>query len=272
MKSNEFDQLNKMRQKLITAREQLRVSEEKHGELQEKYDALLRESSYSSNLDNLAAGIAHEIRNPLTTVRGFIQLIKPYLLEVNKEEYANIAIGEIDRVNAILFQFLNELKPQKSEAKEISVNKLIHNIQLLYEGEANLHNIAVQSVLAPEDPIIYANELQLKQVLVNMMKNALEAISSSGRSQGNIYLRTELHGNKVVISIKDNGCGMKEDLVDAVFSPFYSTKTTGTGLGLSISKKIIQEHGGSIHITSSVGEGTTLQIELPSSNEHILHA
>lgn len=272
METNEFDQLNKMRQKLMACREQLTESEEKYDALQRKYDELLQQSSYFSNMGKLAAGIAHEIRNPLTTVRGFLQLIKPHLLDVQKDEYADIAIEEIDRANEILFQFLNAFKPIQREHKPIPINKLVREISLLFEGEVRLHDITLQTYLTPDDPSVFVDSSQLKQVIINMVKNAMDAIHFSNRPQGKIALTTEIAGSKVVIRIKDNGCGMTDECMDAIFSPFFTTKTSGTGLGLTISSKIIQEHGGDIRIESKLGEGTTFHIELPSHKEYMLHA
>lgn len=272
MKTNEFDQLNKMRQKLLCCREQLKESEENYAELQKKYDELLQQSSYFFSMGKLAAGIAHEIRNPLTTVRGFLQLIKPHLVDVQKDEYADIAIDEIDRANEILLQFLNAFKPIQREHKPISINKLIREISLLFEGEARLHGITLQTSLTAEDPSILVDSPQLKQVIGNMIKNAMDAIRDSNRPQGKIILATEMVGGKVVIHIKDNGCGMTEECMDTVFTPFFTTKISGTGLGLTISNKIIQEHGGDIKMESKLGEGTTFHIELPSLKEYMLHA
>lgn len=267
-----FEQMNNMRQKLILYREQNIKNEEKIAKLQSDYDEIALQSTYFTNVGNLAAGIAHEIRNPLTTVKGFIQLIRPYLVEIQKEEYADIALNEIDRANKILFQFLNAAKPQLSELNSIHINKLIREIGLLYEGEANLNNITIQTIFAPENPTVLINESQLKQVIINMMKNAVEAIYASHRLQGKICLSTEVKGNEVVIKIMDNGCGMTTESLDTLFTPFFTTKSTGTGLGLTICKKIINEHGGNIHINSKFGKGTTFHIELPLQKDYILHA
>jgi signal transduction histidine kinase len=228
--------------------------------LQKAFNELTLQSTYLSNVGQLAAGIAHEIRNPLTTIKGFIQLIKPYLVEIEKEEYANIALDEIERANKILFQFLNAAKPQVNETKLVNVNQLLQEISILFEGEASLRNIMIKTKLAAESPYLLVDEQQLKQVLVNLVKNAMEAISST---DGIISLVTEVINEQVRISIKDNGCGMNEETMSKIYTPFYSTKTTGTGLGLSICNQIIHQFGGRMDINSQLNEGTTFLVCLP---------
>lgn len=241
-------------------------------ELRNKYDEGVFQSTYLKNIGQLAAGIAHEIRNPLTTIKGFIQLLKPSLVDIKKEEYATIALEEIDRANEILYQFLNAAKPDKNQLKEVRLNKLIQEICLLFEGELNIKNIHLRMNLEPSEPQTIVDESQLKQVLINMIKNAMEAIYSSNCFQGELNLSTKATGDKAVITIQDNGCGMGEKSLESLFTPFYSTKSEGTGLGLSICKKIVDSHGGNIQIASSEGEGTTFTIELPVQSKYKLHA
>lgn len=248
------------------------IDKEDFDKLRRDYDEIMLQSVYNSNIGELAAGIAHEIRNPLTTIKGFIQLIKPYLTEIHKEEYATIALEEIDRANEILFQFLNAAKPQTNQVKQVPLNKLIKEISLLYEGEVNIRNITIKMVLDQSDPCLLTDEKQLKQVLVNIVKNAMDAISEANRLEGEITLYTETIENQARIIIRDNGCGMPEETVNKIFSPFYSTKVTGTGLGLSICKRIIDDQGGNIQIRSNPDDGTSFIISLPLKTESKLHA
>jgi signal transduction histidine kinase len=217
------------------------------------------------NIDKLAAGIAHEIRNPLTTVSGFIQLLKPYLIEIGKEQYANIALEELYRANQIINEFLNESKPPEHHKKMISLNQLVKDTRLLYESEAILKNITIINQFAHEDIEFVANDNQLKQVLVNLLKNAIEAIElRQGKVQGGIiHYYTVLEDNKAYVVIKDDGCGMDEKTLQNLFLPFHTTKETGTGVGLSVCKKIIEEHEGTITVESTEGIGTTFRIEFP---------
>ncbi|MDQ0154515.1 ATP-binding protein [Robertmurraya andreesenii] len=272
MTTNQFEQLNRMRRRLNLYKQKLKESREEYAKLQKEYDQLALQSSYLESVGKLAAGIAHEIRNPLTTIKGFIQLVRPYLIDIQKEEYADISLDEIERANKILFQFLNAAKPQKKETRIVSVNKLIEEMALLYEGEASLQGISIKTVPSSDNPSILIDEYQLKAVLVNMMKNAFEAIRASERIQGRICMRTEIRGAHSVISIHDNGCGIPQETIASLFTPFFTTKTTGTGLGLIICKNIIHDFGGDIQIRSRLGEGTTFYIELPLANEYIMHA
>ncbi|PWW25782.1 signal transduction histidine kinase [Cytobacillus oceanisediminis] len=220
-------------------------------------------SDYMANVGQLAAGIAHEIRNPLTTVKGFIQLLKPYLKEIGKEQYAEIALEEINRANDIIYEFLNAAKPPEKKRTEISLNKLIKEMTILFESEAHLHNIDLSIQPSDFNPSVFGDNKQIKQVLVNILKNALEALQNVNRSDARIRLSAETKKAKAYIIVEDNGSGMSQETIDQLFVPFYTTKENGTGIGLSICKKIIEEHGGNIILYSQPGDGTVFKIELP---------
>ncbi|WP_445487165.1 ATP-binding protein [Niallia sp. 03133] len=223
-------------------------------------------NDYSKNIGKLAAGIAHEIRNPLTTVKGFIQLIKPHLIEIKKERYAEIALEEIDRANDIIFDFLNASKPKENNWEHISINMLINDICTLFESESAMKNITIIRDLTDKSPYVYFNEKQLKQVLVNIIKNAFEAIEESlHQKAGKIHATTILTNTNVIIMVEDNGCGISEQGLEKLFNPFFTTKGTGTGIGLSVCKKIVEDFGGRLYAESEVNSGTTFYVELPHS-------
>ena len=204
-------------------------------------------SEQLATIGQLAAGVAHEIRNPLTTVKGFIQLIKPYLTDVGKEDYATIALDEINRANDIIHEFLNTAKPQKNKKQLIDVNKLMKDIMVLYESEALLRNIKIEVISECNNAQLYLDIKQIKQVLVNIIKNALEAIEENhSLDKGSIRISTECSNGTAVIVIKDNGIGMKRETLEKLFDPFFSTKEYGTGIGMTVCKKIIEEHMGQI--------------------------
>ncbi len=222
-------------------------------------------SDQLATIGQLAAGIAHEIRNPLTTVKGFIQLIQPDLSEIGKEQYAIIALDEIERANDIIYEFLNAAKPQQNKKKQIYVNKLISDIMILFESEAILRSFEIETVYECENEKLYIDIKQIKQVLVNIVKNAIEAISENRENiKGIIRFVTNCNNDHVVILIQDNGIGMKKETIDQLFKPFFSTKESGTGIGLTVCKKIIEDHGGNIMVSSTPNQGTTFQIELPT--------
>lgn len=221
-------------------------------------------NDHFSSVARLASGIAHEIRNPLTTIKGFIQLLKPYLREIDKELYADVALEEINRANDIIFEFLNAIKPQKNKRREININKLIKDLVLLYESEAILRNIHISVADHCPDAIIFVDVNQIKQVLINICKNAIEAIEvCEVPFEGKIIIGTEVDEKNASIIITDNGCGMSSETIEQLFLPFYTTKEVGTGIGLPVSKTIITEHGGNIEVRSKLGEGTIFKIILP---------
>ncbi|MDP4084600.1 MAG: ATP-binding protein [Bacillota bacterium] len=217
-----------------------------------------------NHIQNLAASIAHEIRNPLTTVKGFLQLLKPYLQEIGKAEYADVALDEINRANNIIYEFLNIAKPQTSTVHDISVNRLVKDIVMLYESEAILRNIQIFTSFSNVDSMISIDPNQLKQVLVNLIKNAMEALDDCSALDKTIRISTSVDSENTFIKVSDSGCGMSEATIARLFTPFFSTKEKGTGIGLSLCKKIVEDSGGTILLESLIGKGTTFTISFPS--------
>jgi signal transduction histidine kinase len=218
---------------------------------------------HCQTIDKLAVGIVHEIRNPLTVVGGFLQLLKPYLIEIGKEQYVDIALEELKRADQMIYEFLNECKPSEQTQKRISLNQIVKDTSLLYECEAILKNITIRNRFSDEEIDFVANDKQLKQVFLNLLKNAIEAIElRQDKSQnGIIDYYTIIEENRAVVVIKDNGCGMNEKTLQNLFLPFHTTKDTGTGIGLSVCKRIIEEHHGTITVESTEGFGTMFRIE-----------
>ncbi|GED72678.1 hypothetical protein BRE01_63800 [Brevibacillus reuszeri] len=218
---------------------------------------LLRKTEKLSMIGELAAGIAHEIRNPLTALKGFVQLLYPTLND--KKMYADIMLSELERINFIVSELLVLAKPQNVQIRHLSLVGLLENVLALLASEANLKNIHFHTSF-PEAPIIAGEEIQLKQVFLNIIKNSIEAIAG----QGEIHVSTRLlASNQVIVRLADNGCGISEDIMPRLGEPFFTTKENGTGLGLMISSKIIKDHHGSLHISSHKEEGTVIEITLP---------
>lgn len=211
------------------------------------------------------AEMVHEVKNPLTTVKGLLQLLKPYLVMIEKDRYADIAISEIDRADELLTEYLHSNKPNSPMQKAVCVNTLMEEMMLLFEREANVQRIRFSLQLDPHFPKVNVCRRELKQVLVNLVKNAVEAlVDVKDHRVRTISLETNILGNRTNLMVKDNGSGMDQSTLTQLFTPFYTEKSYGTGLGLSICKKIIEKHDGFVTVESQKNKGTTFQISLPT--------
>lgn len=221
-------------------------------------EELLRKTEKLFLIGQLAAGIAHEIRNPLTVLKGFIQFFRPQLKM--HEDIVNLMLDELERINYIVSELLILSKPQPLEVKKVPLHKILEHVITLLGSEAALRNIQIIKEYTDDAIYIECDENQMKQVIINILKNAMEAISDHGE----IRIATKvLAGKEVLISLTDNGCGIPEDFIAKLGEPFFTTKEKGTGLGLMISHKIIKEHGGTMNFISKLFEGTTVEIKLP---------
>ncbi|WP_064091259.1 two-component system sensor histidine kinase NtrB [Rossellomorea aquimaris] len=209
----------------------------------------------------IAAGIAHEIRNPLTTVRGFLQLLADKNID-HESLFRNLLIPEIDRANKIISDFLSIAKPTELHRELYQSDHLIKNvIGKFLKTEALLHDVTLNFHLSEDSTKlrVKVNTDELLQVFINLFQNALGAKNNDVLA---IEIETKKIGSNLVISFKDNGIGISPSMQEHIFDPFFTTKSDGTGLGLSLSKKIIESHQGRIDVKSSK-EGTTFMIELP---------
>ncbi len=208
----------------------------------------------------LAASIAHEIRNPLTAIKGFLKLA--YQGAMKLEDIYPILDIEINRIETIASELMFLGKPATSEIKEINIGKILLDVYTLMQSQANLDNVAIN--LDTYDNNLYAlcNVDQMKQVFINLVKNAIEAMDNGGI----INMEARLDGEWIVVTIKDNGKGIPNEIKNKLGEPFYTTKEKGTGLGLVICYNIIAEHKGEIDFVSENGVGTTFIIRLPLAN------
>ncbi|CAM4478139.1 ATP-binding protein [Paenibacillus typhae] len=229
---------------------------------------LIEQTAYQNDslamLGKLSASIAHEIRNPLTAIRGFIQLLHPHLHQLGKEEYAKIILAEIDRANDIIHEFLTSSKPSAPQVSLIPVSALLKEVVLLTESEALMKGCQIDLHPFHDNMIISGDAKQMKQVVLNMIRNAMEAITERADDCiGKIEVGARREGAEVRIFISDNGKGMDICTLDRLFNPFFTTKENGTGLGLSVSDRIIKNHGGCISVSSRINVGTRFVISLP---------
>ncbi|MCR3921299.1 MAG: ATP-binding protein [Firmicutes bacterium] len=223
-------------------------------------DELLQLEKFSL-VAELAAGTAHEIRNPMTTLRGFLQLLsQEFSPEMKGHEYCSLMINEIDRANYIIKEFLLLTKPAAPSLKKVNVHIILEEIFLLIESKSLLENVKLRKRYAEQLPLVQADPAQIKQVFLNIATNAIQAMPIGGQ----LTISTMARDCKAIIQFTDTGCGMDEKQLTRIFHPFYTSKESGTGLGLTISFRIIESHGGRIYVESSLGKGTTFTIEIPA--------
>ncbi len=223
-----------------------------------KTEALVRESDRYAVVSQLAAGIAHEIRNPLVAVRRFIHMLGATIQE--QEDNFNLVVSELDRIDSIIGEYLSFARQKAQKLKPTDPEPLLHQIITLLSVEAAIKNIQIATLIEKDLPFIRCDENQMKQVMINLLKNAIEAMPKGGTIT--VSARKKMD-DCVQIRVEDQGCGIPEEQLSKLGNPFYTTKEKGTGLGIMVSKQIIKDHGGSFHIASTPGEGTVVCIEMP---------
>ena len=222
-------------------------------------DSLLLKSEKLALVGQMAAGIAHEIRNPLTSIKGFIQLFRS---NTYQKEYYDIVLSELERINHILGEFLVLAKPSITVFEENELEPLIKDVVTLVNTQSIMNSAQIIVEISPELPTILCEKNQLKQVLINLLKNAIEAMPNGGLIKINAQMKSP---NQISISVNDHGVGIPKERIPTLGEPFYTTKEKGTGLGLMTCFKIIESHHGELIIESEEGIGTTIEILLPIS-------
>jgi PAS domain S-box-containing protein len=224
-------------------------------------EELLRKSEKMALVGQLAAGIAHEIRNPLTTIKGFIQLIgNGSIAEQNQKGYIDLTLSELDRINQIVNEFLSVSNPQDLRLQRKEISSIIETVTSLLDPQAILNKVQIWSHIAPDLPPVWCAENQMKQVFINIIKNAIEAMPDGG----NIFIDVkQTDANYLSIRCTDEGCGIPKERIPYLGEPFYTLKEKGTGLGLMMCYRIIEAHQGRIHVTSQLNSGTAIDILLP---------
>ncbi|MEH7155067.1 PAS domain S-box protein [Neobacillus drentensis] len=218
----------------------------------------LRRTEKLSIVGELSASVAHEIRNPLTSLKGFVQLLQ--MDDVKHQYYHQIMLDELNRINDIVGELLLLAKPQILKYTHAGLQKLLTDVISLLNTEASLYNVQIEASFPENEIMIECEPNQLKQLFINIIKNSIEASQKGGLVSIELEQAEE---NKVFINIKDNGCGISKERLEKIGEPFYSSKEKGTGLGLTVSFKIVQSHQGTIHFDSLKNQGTSVQITLP---------
>jgi two-component system sensor histidine kinase HydH len=228
--------------------------------LQEK----VRRSQRLAAIGELAAGVAHEVRNPLSSIRGFAQFLAHVLKDQPQErEYAEIMVKEVDRINNVVTNLLSFARPVKPEPTPTDIPKLINHAVRLVEEDARLRNVTIRVSASDGLNKINVDGNQITQVMLNLILNALQAVESGG----NISVAAQkVDSNKLKLTVQDDGAGISPDQAEKIFDPFYTTREKGTGLGLAIVHMIVENHRGEINVVSPVPEkskGTLITISLP---------
>ncbi len=228
-----------------------------------RMEELLRRSEKLTTVGQLAAGVAHEIRNPLTTLRGFLQLQQ----ETNKlnHRHLDLMLSELDRINLIVGEFLILAKPQAVHFQERDIRFILGDVISLLDSQAHLHGVEFVLNASSDSAMVHCEENQLKQVFINLLKNGMEAMPNGGSIRIRLDHDEEL--NRVRIEIKDEGIGIPEEMMPKLGEPFFTNKESGTGLGLMVSQRIIQSHKGMMDIKSVMNKGTTVIIDLPATKQ-----
>lgn len=228
-----------------------------------KAEELMIKSEKLSIAGQLAAGIAHEIRNPLTAIKGFLQLFNDDFQ--GKQNYFDIIFSELNRIELILSELLLLAKPSEIKFKNKDIRTILRDVVTLLETQAILQNIQINIDFMNQESIITCDENQIKQVFINLIKNSIDAMENGG----NIFIRTMVTNDSIYILFIDEGCGIPKSILERIGEPFYTTKEKGTGLGLMVSYNIIENHNGEIKVDSKENEGTTFEIKLPRIYETV---
>jgi len=217
----------------------------------------------------LAAGVAHEIGNPLNSLHIHLQLMERKLRKVpaaareDLQKSLDVAKEEITRLDSIVQQFLGAIRPARLEARLENVNALVQEAVTFLGPEIEDRNILVEQELRSDLPLVEVDRNQLKQAFYNVIKNSFQAM----RSGGLLRIRTDMDDSFVTISFADTGGGITPENMSKIFEPYFTTKASGSGLGLLIVRRIVREHGGEIDLASDEGRGLTLTIRLPFRNQ-----
>ena len=223
------------------------------------------ESERLNALTLLAAGVAHEIGNPLNSLHIHLQLMERSVQKLHGEAKAelqqsiDIARSEVNRLDSIVTQFLRAIRPSRPQLHPESLNTIIEEAVRFFTPEIQDRDMTVKQELRSDLPLLQLDRDQMKQAFYNVIKNSLEAM----KRHGTLRIRTDMDDAHIIVSFVDTGSGMSAGNLSRVFEPYFTTKPSGTGLGLLIVRRIVREHGGELSIESNEGEGLTLTIGLP---------
>jgi len=214
-----------------------------------------------ATLGRVAAGVAHEIRNPLAAISGSIELLKdtPQRTEDDKT-LMNIVVREIDRLNELITELLAYASPRSRETVTFDLAHLAQEVLFVLKQDRT-SDATLFEMARCEPLVVRADPAQMRQVLWNLLRNAMDAVA--GRANARVFTNVYAQGQRAIFEVTDNGTGIAPDVVAHIFEPFFTTKTKGSGLGLAICHAVMTEHAGGIEVTSKLGVGTTFRCVIP---------
>lgn len=237
----------------------------------QELEEAVRRADRLSMLSTLAAGLAHEVKNPLGGIKGAAQLLAMELEQGQLREYTDVMIKEVDRVNVIIEELMDLSRPRPPQWSEVNLTRILNDIVLFQNEAYRGRDTTFRLLLDPSIPPFRGDSHLLTRLFLNLIKNAAEAVGRQGQIDIRSRIGAEVHLTKpgtkpvpfVVVDIVDNGRGIAQEDLEQIFMPFFTSKAKGIGLGLAICQKIIAEHDGFIKVSSCEGEGTTVTVSLP---------
>ncbi len=226
--------------------------------LQKQFENLLTFHHQMEAVSHIAAGVAHELRNPLSVIKGFLQLAQ---LTNDFQKYYETIMSEINRMNGIIEDFLS-VSRKKIDRKWQSPVQIIESLLEIMKAECLLHDVEFYHELSKTSKLVHVNESMFKQVMLNLLRNSIEAFGDTNINRI-LWVETMIDEDQYIVNVKDNGKGMPESVLKQIGKPFFTTKESGTGIGIPLCKKIIEDHGGTFRIESIYNVGTTVSITLP---------
>jgi two-component system sensor histidine kinase HydH len=221
----------------------------------------LQRAERDAVVGRMAAGVAHELRNPLSSVKGLALLLKSKFGEdLSSQQTADLMVEQVERLNRSISELLDYARPGMVTKTTLHIDELLAKAVMLIRTDAETQNILVEENYGCGATLMEGDQDKLTQLFLNLCLNGIQAIGEGGK----LSISTDCSAGDIIIEIADNGCGISPEVLDKVFEPYFTTKHGGTGLGLAMSARIIHDHNGSISLTSVENEGTTITIKLPA--------